>query len=174
MQISLRRTAIGVAAALALAQFIPVQKTNPVVDHAGTIWAATTAPPQIIATFQRSCQDCHSNLTKWPWYDCHSDETNWRWYSHVAPVSWVVASDVNGGRRHLNVDEWALYSLEKKQGRLTKICEELKSGDMPDSKYTFIHRSAKLSDQERTTLCDWAESTRQGLTRAESAAHPCG
>jgi hypothetical protein len=70
------------------------------------------------------------------------------------------------------VDEWASYNLENKQSRLTKVCEELKSGDMPDSKYTFIHPGAKLSDQERTALCDWAESTRQALIRSESAAHP--
>jgi Haem-binding domain len=160
MQISLRRTAIGVAATLALAQFIPVERSNPPRDPVGTIWAVTSTPPQVIATFQRSCQDCHANLTKWPWY------------SHVAPVSWVVVSDVNSGRRHLKMDEWGSYSLEKMQSRLTKMCEELKSGDMPDSKDTFIHRSAKLSDQERTAPCDWAESTRLALVHVESGAHP--
>jgi len=160
MHLSLKRTAIGAAVVVALAQFIPVRKTNPTFDPVGTIWSATSAPPQIIATFQRSCQDCHSNLTKWPWY------------SHVAPVSWVVASDVSDGRRHFNVDEWGSYSMEKKQSRLTKICEELKSGDMPDSKYTLIHRSAKLSEQERTALCDWAEATRRALVRSEATAHP--
>ena len=160
MHVSVKRIAIGVVAALVVAQFIPLEKTNPAFDPAGTLWATSSAPPQITAIFQRSCQDCHSNLTKWPWY------------SHVAPVSWVVVSDVNGGRRHMNVDEWSSYSLEKRQGRLTKICEELKSGDMPDSKYLLIHRSAKLTDQERTALCNWAEATRQALVRVESGAHP--
>jgi hypothetical protein len=160
MHVSPKRTAIGAVAALVIAQFIPLEKTNPTFDPAGTLWATSSAPPQVTAIFQRSCQDCHSNLTKWPWY------------SHVAPVSWVVVSDVNGGRRHMNVDEWGSYSLEKKQGRLTKICEELKSGDMPDSKYTFIHRGAKLSDQERTSFCNWAEATRQALARAEFITHP--
>ena len=26
-------------------------------------------------------------------YDCHSHETTWPWYSHVAPASWLVAHD---------------------------------------------------------------------------------
>ena len=160
MPFSVRGTAIGAAAVIALIQLIPVHRTNPAFDPAGTIWASTSAPPQIISTFQRSCQDCHSNLTKWPWY------------SHVAPVSWVVANDVNGGRRHFNVDEWGSYSMPKKQDRLTKTCEEIKSGGMPDSKYTFIHRGAKVSDQERAALCEWAESARQALVRAEVGAHP--
>ena len=41
-----------------------------------------------------SCFDCHSNLTKW------------RWYSNVAPMSWLVQSDVDGGRAALNFSEW--------------------------------------------------------------------
>ena len=160
MRFSGRTTAIGIVVAIALIQLIPVHRTNPTFDEVATIWASTSAPPQILATFQRSCQDCHSNLTKWPWY------------SHVAPVSWVVVSDVNGGRRHFNVDEWGSYSMPKKQDRLTKICEEVKSGEMPDSKYTFIHRGAKVSEQERMALCDWTEATRQSLVRAEIGAHP--
>ena len=160
MRFSLRGTAISAFAAFALIQLIPVQRTNPQFDSVGTFWASTSAPPQIIATFQRSCQDCHSNVTKWPWY------------SHIAPASWVIISDVNGGRRHFNVDEWSSYSMPKKQDRLTKTCEEVKSGGMPDSKYRFFHRSAKVSEQERIALCEWAETARQALVRAEIGAHP--
>jgi hypothetical protein len=141
-------------------QLIPLAKTNPAVDSTKTLLDGNSVSPEVSEILQRSCQDCHSNRTTWPWY------------SHVAPVSWVVASDVNGARRHLNLDEWGSYSLEKKQSKLTKICEELKSGDMPDSKYTLIHRGAKLTDAQRGTLCDWAEATRKGLARAEAAGRP--
>jgi hypothetical protein len=66
----------------------------------------------------------------------------------------------------MNLDEWGTYSVEKRESKLTKICEELKSGDMPDTKYTLIHRGAKLTDAQRATLCDWAEATRKGLLDA--------
>jgi hypothetical protein len=155
-----KRIAIALLAAFVVAQFIPVRKTNPQFDPGGSLWAASPAPPEISAIFQRSCQDCHSNHTRWPWY------------SHVAPVSWFIADDVNSGRRHLNVDDWNTYSLEKRQSKLTKICEELKSGDMPDSNYTFIHRGAKLTDQDKAALCGWAETSRQALLHAEIAVHP--
>ena len=157
-----RRKAVWILLLVLLAgiQLIPVAKTNPPVDARVSLVAGDGLPTNISAILQRSCQDCHSNRTTWPWY------------SHVAPVSWVVASDVNGGRRHMNLDEWGSYNLEKKQSRLTKICEELKSGDMPDTKYTLIHRSAKLTDQQRTTLCDWAEATRKALSSPVAAAHP--
>lgn len=160
MRGSKKRICISVLVVLVAIQLIPATRTNPAVDARSSLLADNGLPPNISAILQRSCQDCHSNRTTWPWY------------SHVAPVSWVVASDVNGGRRHMNLDEWGFYNLEKKQSRLTKICEELKSGDMPDTKYTLIHRGAKLTDQQRTTLCDWAEATREALSSPTVAAHP--
>lgn len=158
-----KRIAVVVLVLLAGIQLIPVAKTNPAVDSGKTLLAGNGVPAEVSEILQRSCQDCHSNRTKWPWY------------SHVAPVSWVVANDVNGARRHMNLDEWGTYSVEKRQSKLTKICEELKSGDMPDTKYTLIHRGAKLTDQQRGTLCDWAEATRKGLLdagRAEGGVKP--
>lgn len=160
MRFRWKRVLLGLVVVLVVAQLMPVTRTNPPVDARTSLLAGDGLPPNISAILQRSCQDCHSNRTTWPWY------------SHVAPVSWVVASDVNGGRRHMNLDEWGSYNLEKKQSRLTKICEELKSGDMPDTKYTLIHRGAKLTDQQRTTLCDWAEATRKALSSPVAAAHP--
>src|SRR6202521_3438809 len=41
-----------------------------------------------------------------PCFDCHSNETTWPWYSNVAPVSWLLQRDVNGGRSQLNFTEW--------------------------------------------------------------------
>ena len=28
-------------------------------------------------------------------FDCHSNETTWPWYSNVAPASWLLQRDVN-------------------------------------------------------------------------------
>lgn len=159
-KIGWRRIGLLLGALLVVAQFVPVRRTNPATDAGKTLWETNGAPAEIQNVFQRSCKDCHSNRTAWPWY------------SDVAPVSWVVANDVNGGRRHFNADEWGSYTTEKKESRLTKICGEVKSGDMPDSKYTLIHRRAKLMDEERNALCTWAESSRQTLLRTEPAAQP--
>ena len=75
-----------------------------------------------------SCGDCHSNLTKWPAY------------SNVAPVSWLVQNDVNGGRSTLNVSEW-----NRPQDAASDVVEAILGGDMPPSYYTVIHRSASMS-----------------------------
>lgn len=71
----------------ALIQLVPF-------GHSHTNPTATKEPdwdsPGTASLFHRACYDCHSNRTTWPWY------------SNVAPVSWLVQRDVNGGRRHLN------------------------------------------------------------------------
>ena len=95
--------------------------------------------------------------------DCHSNETAWPWYSRIAPVSWMVASDVHDGRKHFNLSEWGNYPEEKKLRKLGEICEQVKNEDMPDQKYALIHRSARLDTQQRAMLCDWVETIRKPL-----------
>lgn len=63
-----KRALLGGIAAFVVAQFIPVTGANPPVDPAQGIFARMTVPPEIGDILTRACQDCHSNLTVWPWY----------------------------------------------------------------------------------------------------------
>ena len=141
---------IAVAAGLGV-QLVPVDRNNPPVDSSKTLYALHPTPSEVHAVFERSCRDCHSN------------ETNWPWYSRIAPVSWMVASDVHNGRKHFNLSEWGTYPEERKLRKLGEICEQVKNEDMPDEKYTLIYRSARLDRQQRAMLCDWVETTRKPL-----------
>jgi len=149
----LRRWAkrVGVATALLLlaAQLVPVNRGNPSVDPSRTIYANQPAPGDVMAVFERSCNDCHSNETAWPWY------------SYVAPVSWVVAHDVHQARKTMNFSEWGTYSAQRKEDRLEEICEQLTNGDMPDRKYAIFHRKAQIAPEERAAVCQWTEDSRQ-------------
>jgi hypothetical protein len=126
---------------LGAAQFFPPERTNPPSDPSASFEALARPSPEVAAILERACQDCHSNRTVWPWY------------SRVAPVSWLVASDVREGRADLNFSEWNLLSPEKSRLRLRKACEEVKSGDMPPWSYTLVHSRAKLSPADVQTLC---------------------
>ena len=147
----LRRIFWSLVVILVVAQLIPVPRTNPPVDASKTLAATTSVPPQVAAIIERSCQDCHSSLTKWPWY------------SHVAPVSWVLYFDVKGARNMMNLSEWGTYPVRRQDTRLGDIVEQITSGNMPDSKYLLIHRNSKLSDQDKKTLTDWADASRKNL-----------
>ena len=103
---------------------------------------AEVVDPQVGAILDRSCQDCHSNRTNWPWY------------SHVAPVSWIVSKHVSEGREMLNFSAWTDQPHSESQRML--ICNAVSSGRMPLSSYTMIHWSSKLSKLEVKLICDWA------------------
>ena len=55
-----RRVAYGLAAALIIAQLVPVERTNPPVE------AEIVAEPEVQALLRRACYDCHSHATVWP------------------------------------------------------------------------------------------------------------
>ena len=86
-------------------------------------------------------------------YDCHSNESEWPVYSYVAPMSWLVHKDVAEGRGKLNFSEWPLNDKE-----LDKAVDVVEDGGMPPGSYTFIHRDAKLTDDEARVLIDALES----------------
>ncbi len=110
-----------------------------------------TMPIEVRALFVRSCMDCHSNQTVWPWY------------SYVAPMSWLIERDVREGRDHLNVSEWHQYTLEQQKKLLAEIATEVKNREMPLPQYTLAHRNAKLSDAETDILYGWARIERRRL-----------
>lgn len=123
----------GVLGAIFLVlQLVPAEGvgTNPPVT-AEPEWDS----PATRELFERSCADCHSNRTRWPWY------------SRVAPVSWLVASDVRAGRKHLNVSEW-----DRPQRHADEAAEEVREGKMPLRGYLAVHPAARLDEAERARL----------------------
>src|SRR5215213_10280083 len=104
IQKALKWVAIGLAALFAGLQFIRPARTNPPVDESRTITAQAHLAPEVASILDRSCNDCHSNQTRWPWY------------SNIAPVSWFVINHVNEGRAEMNFSDWAQYSAGDRQG----------------------------------------------------------
>ena len=140
--------ALAGLALLVLAQALPYGRshTNPPVTKEPA-WNA----PQTRELALRACGDCHSNLTVW------------RWYSNVAPVSWLVQADVDGGRGALNLSEW-----DKPQDTSpADVADAIRGGSMPPWVYTIVHGSSKLSAAEKQQLID-------GLAATFAASPPLG
>ena len=135
----------------AIAQFIRPARTNPEIDQSLALESHVQVEPKVAAILDRSCADCHSNQTRWPWY------------ANVAPVSWFVIDHVNHGRSHLNFSEWGNYDASEQKDLLREICQEVKSGSMPLSSYTPLHPGSKLSAEDVKVLCDWSNAGRMRL-----------
>lgn len=95
-------------------------------------------------------------------FDCHSNETVWPWYSHVAPISWLVRRDVDRGRAELNLSEWGL-GREKGRDAAKTVAE----GEMPLALYTLVQRQAILTPAERDELIAGLTRTLGGGGRGE-------
>ena len=140
--------AIGVLVLLFLViQLIPVQRTNPPV-----VTQVKWDSPTTQALFERACADCHSNQTVWPWY------------SKIAPVSWLVAHDINEGRQHWNISDptgsqnTARFGSER-EGGTKDIGEVIQSGRMPMSIYRMMHPTANLTPAEKQALITGLQAT---------------
>ena len=138
------RSLITVVVLAAAIQFVQPARTNPPVDPGKQIRAHLAVDPVVMDTFARSCNDCHSNATVWPWY------------SKIAPASWLLVHDVNAGRAELNFSDW---NAGKEQGEvLGKICEEVSDGEMPGRIYQLMHPRARLTNADIQALCSWAKN----------------
>lgn len=126
-------------AAIAI-QFIPYGKnhTNPPVASEPQ-WDSSRTQE----LFKRACADCHSNETKYPWY------------SNIAPVSWLVAHDIDEGREHFNVSMWGI----QKKNEAEDAAKEVREDEMPMWFYTIPHPEAKLSTTEKQELINGLEKT---------------
>lgn len=131
---------IGLAITAVAIQFIPYGKdhTNPPV-----ISEPAWDSPRTKELFNNACANCHSNQTKYPWY------------SNVAPVSWLLARDVQEGREHFNVSTWGV----QKENEGKKAAKEVREDEMPPWFYLPTHPEAKLSDAEKQELINGLKKT---------------
>ncbi len=118
-------------------QFVPVDRTNPPVMN------DLHGPTEVRDILVRSCYDCHSNQTRWPWY------------SKVAPMSWLVAKHVKEGREEMNFSDWNTYSLRQQQHLAVEALEAIEKREMPMPVYMYLHGESKLTGSEIQTLRGW-------------------
>ena len=139
---------IGVALVifLVVAQFFPIDKTNPPVDMSKDFISITNPPAQIAEHIKVACYDCHSHHAKYPWY------------TDVAPVSWWIKGHINNGMKHLNYSLWGDYSQEKKDHKLDECIDFVEKNWMPLLTYKIAHPESKLTDEERNNLVSFFKS----------------
>jgi len=132
--------------AAALLQLTNPPLTNPPVVPGHDLLATNAPPPQIAAELKGAC------------YNCHSYETEWPWYSHVAPISWRIVQHVNDARDVLNFSEWPHDEPSRVRKRWRHIADHVEDHSMPIPGYALMHRSARLTDQQRAELVQWARN----------------
>ena len=141
----MKKVFLGLLVVFILIQFYRPEK-NDSKNELNAMSTVMEIPVEVSKIIQTSCADCHSNSTNYPWY------------SEIAPASWFLAQHVNEGKEHLNFSEWTTYNKDQQSHVLKDIKEVLNEHEMPLKSYLWIHKDAKLSENQYQIMYDWANS----------------
>src|SRR5262249_5184984 len=141
---TLRRTAVALAVLIAGIQFVPCSTGPENNAPMRMIKQSDVGGPRIAAILDRSCMDCHS------------DQTHWPWYSRIAPASWILHRDVKLGRAKLNFSQWSKPPAVRAR---KEICDAVSDGSMPLPAYALLHHDARLSKQDVASIYQWASDS---------------
>jgi Haem-binding domain len=110
-----------------------------------------TVPQDVAQILKKSCYDCHSNNTVYPWY------------FNIQPVAWWLNNHIEDGKNELNFSEFGSYRPARQYKKLEEASDQVKQDEMPIWSYTLIHTDAKLSDAQKQTLINWCQNIRDTM-----------
>jgi hypothetical protein len=142
-----KKILFALALVLIVIQFIRPEK-NLSDDLTYDISTQYEVPDEIHQMLKVSCNDCHSNKTKYPWY------------SNVQPVAWWLNHHVKDGKKHLNFSEFTKRPIAVQNHKFEEVVEMVEAHEMPLPSYTNfgLHSEANLNEQQRTMITDWAKA----------------
>ncbi|HEY4207387.1 MAG TPA: heme-binding domain-containing protein [Puia sp.] len=139
---------------LVLIQFIRPSENHSAKLSANDITLHYTVPDSVLSMLKRSCYDCHSNNTRYPWYN------------RIQPVAWWLNSHVRDGKKELNFSEFASYPISRQAKKLKNTVNQIKKDEMPLHSYLWIHHDAKLEQGQKDALIQWANGLQQTILKA--------
>lgn len=142
--------------ALVTIQFIRPSKNQSSQEQPQAIQTKYPVPQHVASILKKACYDCHSNNTQYPWY------------SNIQPVYWWLNDHIQEGKRELNFDEYTNKRLRYQYHKMEEVIEQVKEGEMPLNSYTWTHADARLTQDEKVALTQWA----QGVMDTLKAHHP--
>jgi hypothetical protein len=142
-------------AALLIAQFFGPEKNEGELTSMDYFYNETNPPEDVKMIIKETCNDCHSDVTHYPWYD------------KITPVNYWLASHIKDGKKHFNISNWEGNSVKRKDHKFEELIEMVEDKEMPLNSYTWTHSEAKLTDAQIKSVIDWAK-----LVRAKYGLEP--
>ncbi|MEO7989931.1 MAG: heme-binding domain-containing protein [Chryseolinea sp.] len=142
-----KKIGIGLLTALILLQFVrPTRNVSEQIITENDISKKYAIADPVHQILVKKCYDCHSNNTHYPWY------------TNIQPVGLWMQHHVNEGKEELNFSEYKAYSERKAYHKLEEIFDATNEGWMPLDSYLWIHKEAKISQEDRDAINDWIKS----------------
>ncbi len=143
-------------------QFIHPKKNISEGPQPNYIGNSYTVPDDVKAILAKACNDCHSNNTRYPWY------------SKLQPIDWWMNKHVVDGKKHLNFDEFINRPAKYQKHKLEETIEVVKEEEMPLKSYTWTHKDAKLTTDEKVKITNWAQSVINSVASSQPATDDKG
>ena len=131
-----------------IAQFFGPERNEGDLVSIETFLNETNPPEDVKVILKESCFDCHSDVTRYPWYN------------HITPVNYWLAYHVKDGKKHFNVSGWEGNSVKRKDHKIEELIEMVEDKSMPLNSYTWTHTEAKLTEDQVAAVIDWAKQVR--------------
>ncbi|MGQ0740470.1 MAG: heme-binding domain-containing protein [Bacteroidota bacterium] len=141
-----RKIMLFLLAALIVIQFIHPKKNKSKGLQANSIGNVYAIPEDVKSILAKACNDCHSNNTRYPWY------------AGFQPVHWWLNKHIKNGKKGVNFDDYTKRSLRYQYHKMEETIEMIKEGKMPLNSYTWTHKDARLTDEEKSKITGWARS----------------
>ncbi|MCI2228750.1 heme-binding domain-containing protein [Polaribacter sp. MSW13] len=142
---------------LVVAQFFGPEKNEGEITSLDAFIAETNPPENVLNILKESCFDCHSNVTRYPWY------------SNITPVNYWMDDHVKVGKKKLNFSKWPEYSLKRKEHKMEELYEEVEEKNMPLESYTYTHSEANLTLDQIAVIVDWGKKTQENYKQQMNA-----
>ncbi len=138
-----KKILLALLAVFIIIQFIRPTKNQSKDISANDISKLYPVPTNVQNILTKTCIDCHSNNTNYPWY------------SNIQPVAWWLNDHVKDGKRKFNFSEFASYRIARQYKKLEECIDEIKEGGMPLESYTWVHKNAILNTEEKQIITSW-------------------
>ncbi len=143
---------IVIVIAFVAIQFIrPDRNINsqlPASDISGVI----SMPDTVKVILENACYDCHSNNTRYPWY------------ANIQPAGWWLAGHISDAKGDLNFSEFGGYTPRKQISKLEGVTAVVEEDIMPLRSYKMMHKSARLSADEKNLVIGWARQAADSIS----------
>ncbi|WP_299229439.1 heme-binding domain-containing protein [uncultured Psychroserpens sp.] len=131
-----------------IAQFFGPEKNEGDLTSIEPFLVETNPSPQVKGILKETCFDCHSSVTRYPWY------------SSITPVNYWLDGHIDHGKGHFDVSKWDSYTVKKKDHKLEELIEMVQAKEMPLRSYTWTHSEANLTQEQIKAVIDWAKNVR--------------
>jgi len=147
----IKKILLFLLAALVIIQFFHPEKNIQEGVAANDISTKYPVPAEVKSILDKACMDCHSNNTAYPWYN------------NIQPVAWWLDNHIRDGKKELNFSAYTDKRPRFQYHKMEEVIEQVKKGEMPLNSYTWIHKDAVLTGEEKDLLINWANTVLDSL-----------